>query len=140
MFQSQGEVRPERNKRALPLREGASPRTPDDAMLVSRSSTVGQVPASEINVPFPFQVDAPVEPTLQGEGPAGHGLVKPLKHRRERFFVRDGKGLQKDYRRIRIRRKYTCAEKTMPVCCKPTNSDVAVGTCEQVHRRHDFAQ
>lgn len=93
MFQSQGGVRPERNKRSLPLREGASPRTPDDAMLVSRSSTVGQVSASEINVPFPFQVDTPVEPTLQGEGPAGHGLVKPLKHRRERFFRSGREGI-----------------------------------------------
>ena len=71
MFQSRGGVRPERNKRSLPLREGASPRTPDDAMLVSRSSTVGQVSASEINVPFPFQVDTPVEPTLQGDGAGG---------------------------------------------------------------------
>ena len=29
---------------------------------------MGQVSASEINVPFPFQVGAPVEPTLQGDG------------------------------------------------------------------------
>ena len=71
MFHSQGGVRPERKKRPLRLREDASPAPPDDAMLIIRSSSVGQVSASEKNVPFPFQTDTPVEPTLQGRGRLG---------------------------------------------------------------------
>ena len=105
MLHSRGGVRPERKKRSLPLQEDATPAPPDDAMLVSRSSTVGQVSASEKNVPFPFQTDTPVEPTLQGKGAAGSGLVKCLKNRRVHFFARDGKGLQKDHGGKRIRPK-----------------------------------
>ena len=75
------------------------------------------------------------------EGAVGSGLVKHLKKSEgDVFFARDGKGLQKDHWGIRIRRKYTCAEETMPVYCKPSRSDVAFGTCEQVHRRHVIAQ
>ena len=57
MFHSQGGVRPERKKRSLRLREDASPAPPDDAMLIIRSSSVGQVSASEKDVPFPCQTE-----------------------------------------------------------------------------------
>ena len=93
MFHSQWRVRPERKKRSLPFQEDAPPAPPDGAKLVSRSSTVGQVSACEKNVPFPFQTDPPVEPTLQGKGAAGHGLVKLLKNRRVRLFRSGREGI-----------------------------------------------
>ena len=140
MFHSQGGVRPERKKRSLRLREDASPAPPDDAMLIIRSSSVGQVSASEKTFHSRFRRTRQSSQHCKGGGGWEWSGEAFEKVGGDVFFARDGKGLQKDHWGIRIRRKYTCAEETMPVYCKPSRSDVAFGTCEQVHRRHVIAQ
>ena len=93
MFHSQGGVRPERKKRSLRLREDASPAPPDDAMLIIRSSSVGQVSACEKKRSIPVSDGHASRANIAREGAVGNGLVKHLKKSEGRFFRSGREGI-----------------------------------------------
>ena len=106
-------------KRSLPFRDDASPAPPDDAKLVSRSSTVGQVFASEKTFHSRFRRACQSSQHCKGWGLVGSSLVTPwTKSEGTLFSLATGRDCRNEYRGTHIGHKYTCAEETIPVCRK----------------------